>query len=99
MPGLGTITSRAIANHYHTLGQWQSWLLENKKLMDLDNVVSVARIEERTCMGWCLNWSILRQLPANNSLKRNPFVIDETALDWMVTLKSSEWGIYIEKSL
>ena len=48
-------------------------------------------------MGWGLKLSILRQLQQQPEEKS--FVVDQTALDWMVTPKNSECDIYIDKSL
>ena len=50
--------SPTVLNTHYT-----GWLLENQKLMHLDHFGSVASIEERTCMGWDLKLSVLRQLP------------------------------------
>ena len=65
--------------------------------MYLDHFGSVTSIEEITCL-YRLRSEIIYSPPAaNNSLKVS-FVVDQTTLDLMVTLKNLECDIYIDNS-
>ena len=66
--------------------------------MHLDHFGSVTSIEEITCMGWGLGWGQF-SASCQQQPKEKFFDVDQTALDWMVTLKNSECDIYIDKSL
>ena len=92
---LSNLSCRSITTTLRPLGEWQSWLLEKQKLMQLDHFGSVACIEERTCMGWDLKFSVSYQGQPEEKF----FVFDVTALNWMVTPKNSECSILVETRL
>ena len=65
--------------------------------MHLDHFGSVTSIEEITCMGGGLNYQF--STSCQQQPKEKLFVVDQTAVYCIVTLKNSECDIYIDKML